>query len=327
MRPIRRILVAVKDPSAQSLPAVTKAAQLAHAYGAALELFHGISTPLYVDAYAFGSTLPALERRIRQRCMRELELAADKLRRKGLEVTTAAEWDHPVFEAIVRRANRTKADLIVAERHLGHHVAPGMLQLTDWELLRTSPVPVLLIKSAGRYRHPVVLAAIDPAHAYGKPAELDEEILGTAKSVTRALHGAMHALHAYIPLPTGAFPDTTLTEETVDKIQAATTARARRGFSRALRKVKLRRERRHLVGRHPIDAIEQTAHKIHSSLVVMGAISRSGLRRLFIGNTAEALLDRLPCDILVVKSPHFATTVPRRSRGVRLAALSATPGF
>lgn len=327
MRPIRHILVAVKDPSARSLPAVTKAGQLAHVYGATLELFHGISTPLYVDAYAVDSTLPSIERRVRQKCVKELERAADKLRRTGLKVTTDAEWDHPVFEAIVRRANRTQADLIVAERHLGHHVAPGLLQLTDWELLRTSPVPVLLVKTAGRYRRPVVLAAIDPTHAYAKPADLDQEILDAARSLTRSLHGAMHAVHAYIPVPTGAFPDTTLTEATVDKIQATTTALAKRGFSRALRNLKLPRGRQHLVGRHPIDAIEQTAGRIHSALVVMGAISRSGLKRLFIGNTAEALLDRLPCDILIVKSPHFATAIPRRSRGVRLAALAAVPAF
>jgi universal stress protein E len=33
----------------------------------------------------------------------------------------------------------------------------------------------------------------------------------------------------------------------------------------------------------------------------MGAISRSGLKRIFIGNTAEHTLDSLKCDLLVVK--------------------------
>jgi Universal stress protein family len=35
--------------------------------------------------------------------------------------------------------------------------------------------------------------------------------------------------------------------------------------------------------------------------VVMGAVSRSGLKGLFIGNTAERILDELSCDILLVK--------------------------
>jgi hypothetical protein len=40
MQHIRRILVAIKDPKARSSPAIVKAAQLAHACGADLELFH-----------------------------------------------------------------------------------------------------------------------------------------------------------------------------------------------------------------------------------------------------------------------------------------------
>jgi universal stress protein E len=34
----------------------------------------------------------------------------------------------------------------------------------------------------------------------------------------------------------------------------------------------------------------------------MGATSRSGLKRIFIGNTAEHVLDSLQCDVLVVKT-------------------------
>lgn len=39
MRTVRRILVAVKKPNAKILPAVEKASQLAHAFGAEIELF------------------------------------------------------------------------------------------------------------------------------------------------------------------------------------------------------------------------------------------------------------------------------------------------
>ena len=39
--------------------------------------------------------------------------------------------------------------------------------------------------------------------------------------------------------------------------------------------------------------------------VVMGAIARSGLKRLFIGSTAERVLDRLPCDLVIIKPLDF----------------------
>jgi universal stress protein E len=33
----------------------------------------------------------------------------------------------------------------------------------------------------------------------------------------------------------------------------------------------------------------------------MGALSRGALERIFVGSTAERALDRIPCDLLVVK--------------------------
>jgi hypothetical protein len=50
----------------------------------------------------------------------------------------------------------------------------------------------------------------------------------------------------------------------------------------------------------------------------MGAISRSGYKRLLIGNTAERILDELTCDVLVIKPESFRSDIPRASRGVRL---------
>lgn len=68
-------------------------------------------------------------------------------------------------------------------------------------------------------------------------------------------------------------------------------------------------------------AIPQVARLTRSSMVVMGAISRSGLKAAFIGNTAERVLDDLPCDLLVVKPQRFTNRVPRTKRGVRIAAM------
>ena len=53
-------------------------------------------------------------------------------------------------------------------------------------------------------------------------------------------------------------------------------------------------------------------------MVVMGAISRSGLKRLVIGNIAEQVLDALPCDVLVMKPANFKSRVKSRMRGVQL---------
>ena len=71
----------------------------------------------------------------------------------------------------------------------------------------------------------------------------------------------------------------------------------------------------------PREALPQAARDYKASLVVMGAMSRSGMQRLLVGNTAEAVLDHLTCDVLVMKPGKFQSKVPRRTRGAQLMAL------
>lgn len=324
MHSIRRILVAIKDYEAKNTPALVKSGQLARALGAQIELFHGISTPLYVDGYgASGVELPHVEQTLRSNILAKLEKMAAKLRSAGIKVTVAAEWDFPVYEAVVRRAHQIKADLIVADQHAGRHTMAGLLHLTDWELLRLSPVPTLLVKTSGTYRRPVVLAAIDPGHSFSKPARLDRRILQASSTISSALHGTQHVLHAYVPFPAVADPEALINPETVEQLQADATAAAQKALDRELRATRIPKAQRHIVGRHPADAIAQTAREIHSSIVVMGAVSRSGLKRLLIGNTAERALDLLACDVLIVKPAQFANRVPRGRRGARVVAVSS----
>jgi universal stress protein E len=325
MRKVRQILVAVKDPYARVLPGIAKAAQVARACGARLELFHGMTTPIYIGDVQLPSETPTQHAQAeRTRCLHRLESLAERLRQQGIEVTTSAEADYPAYEAIIRRARKIGADLIVADCHAGH-VAPWLMQLTDWELLRHSPVPVLLVKNARRYRNPVVLAAIDPLHAFAKPGKLDAQILRAGERLKTAMRGTLHAMHAFYPAPPGASPAEILDPAIADELLKMAETRARKGFLRIVRGFEIPRGRQHLVAQHPFDAIQNVARKTRADIVVMGAISRSGLKRLFIGNTAERVLDELTCDVLIVKPSHFESRVQRSQRGARFLGRPLPP--
>jgi universal stress protein E len=317
MRDIGRILVAVKDPAARSMPGVIKAARLAKACGARLELFHGLSFPVYIGGFAARGPAPKhVVERARARCLRRLEATAARLRKRGLVVNVAVEADFPAYESVIRHASRIGADLIVADTHAGRHSVPWLLELTDWELIRHSAVPVLVVRSRRSYRRTVVLAAVDPLHANDKPGSLDREILAAAASLTDALRGTLHVVHGFGP-PVGAFADGGMSPQLAVEIMNQAERSARTAFDRLLRRSDIPARRRHLIQRDAIAAIPQVARTIRADIVVMGALSRSGLRSLLIGNTAERLLDRLPCDVLVVKPARFRTGVQRARRGVR----------
>jgi universal stress protein E len=309
MRAIRRILVAVKDPGARSLPAVNKGIQLARALDAELELFHAIDSPYYTDM--MGVTAERVQRMEcdeRSEYLQRLERIAARARLHTRRVSVAVECDYPAYEAIVRRSLKIGANLIVAECHAGRRVAQGLLRLSDWELLRLSPVPVLLVKRARPYHRPTIVMALDPGHAFAKPARLDAEIVQAGSAVSAGLRGRLHAVHAY-PAPTAA------------RVQGAAAASARAGLDQALGSTDIGPTRRHLLPGDPTAVVRDAAQRLSADIVVAGAVSRSGLKRAFIGNTAERLLDCLPCDLLVVKPVEFPSSVPRTARGPRLVAV------
>ena len=337
MYAIHRILVAVKEPRAKGSAALDKAARLAHALGAEVRLFHAIADPIYLDAAgSLAQAYPRLEQDRRGAYRDGLERLAAPLQRRGIRVGVSVEWDFPVYEAIVREAAHFEADLIVAESHARAHHAPWLLRFTDWELLRRSPVPVLLVKSRRAYRRPKVLAALDPARAFGKPANLDAEILRYGSTVASALHGALHAVHAYSPggqAPLAAalrrrrtasgveFGGGSATSNARGRREADAAWRARSALHETLRWSAIPAPRVHLVGSPPAAAIEQTLNEISASILVIGTLARSGFRRLFVGNTAERLLDRIRCDVLAVKPIEFRNVIAREPRGLQTFAL------
>ena len=104
------------------------------------------------------------------------------------------------------------------------------------------------------------------------------------------------------------------------EIRARAQAVSKQAFARLMRGFAVPEDRRHLVAQVPYGAIQQTALKTRADIVVMGAISRSGLKRLLIGNTAERVLNEVRADVLVVKPRGFRNHVTRARRGARVIA-------
>ena len=323
MKPIRRILFAVKEPGARSQPGLDKAITLARRLGATLELFHALSTPVFLEIQPFtGAALADAKRETRALSQRRLEQLAARARKQDVTASCTVEWDYPPHEAIARRALHSGADLIIAACHKGHRTAPWLIHLTDWELVRTSTVPVLLIRNTRAWRErPIILAAVDPSHARAKPARLDSQIATEAERFADDLSGRLHLMHANYPAMFGITPmdpvaDGAIRAATIDQAKA----QRQRAFEKFAKGYWIPRKRRHLVDDDPVHAIPAVAQKLGADLVVMGAVARSGLKRVFIGNTAERVLGALPCDVLVIRPLRFRKRIAAAARGIRVIA-------
>ena len=327
MKAIRHILFAVRDPDTVRQPGIVKAIAIAKSFGASLEVFHALSSPVFTGLQPMtGVTIEVLRREVQQKVRARLEKFSALAKRSDVALTSAVEWDYPPHEAIVRRATKVSADLIIAECHKGGRTRPWLIHLTDWELLRTSSLPVLLLKSPRRYRRPVVLAAVDPSHAHAKPARLDADILAAGALFSVAMHGRLHAMHANNPAFSAlALGDPAINAASIAITFAALEKKGREDFEKFMKAMDIGPARQHLVDGAPAVAIPKVARDTNAALVVMGAVSRSGIGRMFIGNTAERVLGSLPCDVLVLKPRGTKTRVAAAKRGMRVVPAPAIP--
>lgn len=308
--PWRSILVAVRDPGERRQPALRKAARLAGGRGARVTLFHAFSTP-----YPLPDPLPADPGRIlatvaRQRRAQLMRLA-EPLRAAGLKVTCKVAWDFPPAHAIVRQVLAQKPDLVVAESHRRTRLARWFLASADWDLIRECPCPVWFVKGERLAARPLVLTAVDPAHSHAKPSGLDDRLLRAAATVSHALDGRLALVHVEdVSMPGSVIALPGLPLVTIPPPPG--TARA--AVARLGRRHGVAEADQHLRRGVPATALTAAAARLKADVLVMGAVSRRGLGEAFIGNTAEAVIDRVGCDVLVVKPRQFRTSVPRQGR-------------
>jgi universal stress protein E len=312
MNDIRRILVAIAEPNARAQPGLEKATQLARRTGAEIDLFHCLYNPYVQSQRIYGRRgLSADIEMLVQATRERLEQRAKPVAESGIRIRTSVRWDYPAHEGIVRQAVRHKADLVVATTQRYRAAQRWFLSNTDWQLIRECPMPLLLVKSPRAWTSSTVLAAIDPLHAHAKPAALDAEILRFGSILSDALESSLHVAHAYPPAMT------VVPGMMAEALPVAVTGPEARRYARRVRRAVTTLCRRHGVSDRRLhvttgDAkalIPELARQLGTQLVVMGAVSRSGLKRLFIGNTAERIIDRLDCDICVIKPPGFRTPV------------------
>jgi universal stress protein E len=215
--------------------------------------------------------------------------------------------------------------LIESQRH--SRLARPFLSNTDWELIRKCPCPVWLSRPAHTKTTGPVMAAVDPLHAHAKPAALDHAIIEQALRVAGRPQRVLMC-HAY------NFPSQAPVIDGSIEVYWVLSEQERERYETMLRdelgkladRTRIPASNRIVAAGDPALVLPRLLRRHGVSLLVMGAVSRSAVRRLFIGHTAERLIDRVGCDVLVVKPRGFKTSVTARPRVIlNLPPLEISP--
>jgi len=299
-------IMILMDRELRRSAAVLRGLSLARRSGAALRLRSFEYSPALDRATPRGFDLPAY---LRGR-QAEFEDFTAGLRTEGVEAECKVVWGHPITERILFEVMALKPAMVIKD--VPHHSDPTMAALNglDWRLLSECPAPLMLVRpnSPSLPRH--IAAAVDPLDEHGKPHELNHGIMRVATTLARQCDAGLDVVNVFEYMPmggeweyTGWMPDLTLYGE-LRQVHAE-------GLFKLGREHGVPTSAMHILDGEASDRIVHFAADRHIDLVVMGSIYRKGLKRLFLGSTAEGVFDTLGCDVLLIKPEGFAAELQR----------------
>ncbi len=311
-RRFKSFVVAIRDIEHPPRALLSKAVRLAERFGARLDLLHVIALPYLLPGDSGGSEFVRDAEITRQQD--KLDRIGKRLRKTGVKVTCSIVWDYPAADAIVRHVMKTKPDVVLAESHHHNKLARWFVTHTDWELIRSCPCPLWLVKAPRLADNFRVMTAIDPFHAHSKPVGLDEEVLRIA-TIAAGDKGRLGTAHVY-PLPitmvAGGMGEPVWVSAPPQELKRV-KQRVTKAVQDVAERFDIAKSDRIVQAGDAATEIPGIVKRWGANLLVMGAVSRSALKRAFIGHTAERVIDAAHCDVLIVKPRSFKTPVSRRA--------------
>ncbi len=297
---INRIM-AVIDPGSETQRALARAAEFARKLDAELILFLCDYSASLADSPLLSASIQS---RGRQAFIHEkklwLEQLAQPLREQGIVVDTEAVWGKRFYAEAIRKCLRSHVDLVVKATEHHSKIRRTFFSSSDWHLIRECPAAVLLVKLDELPAEAKLIAAVDPVAEQGAPPHFDRKIIDAAEWLRDKLQASLSVVHWY---ESPYFP----ADE--DKIPPAVKQTHEEMLAALLADCDVAPENVHLRAGENEQALLELVSATHADMVIMGAVARYFLERLVIGSSAEKILDRLPCDILVLKPDGFVSPV------------------
>ena len=285
------MITVVIDPEVDNKAVVSKAIAVALVSRAKLEFVYSEYVHYLEDGYFYD---PVVAKTLREEHSevnaRKAEELAQLARDAGLSVNVVALWGSPAHRSIIERIIARQPSLVIKSTSHHNRITRIFLANEDWEFVRHCPVPLLLTKGLPWSEPPSFIAAVDPDHLRDKPESLDKKLVAHALELSDRFSGSAHLYHYdWIPPLSGLYP---LRIDAAGESAKLIAMGEENGIPAS---------QCHWTDVVINDSLPALVEEIDAAVVVMGAISRSAIDRVFVGSTAERLLDELVCDVLVVK--------------------------
>jgi len=322
--PPRKIL-AVTDESAAPT-ALLNAAALAERYDASLEVLGCVTPPHDIGVIARLSKQAPEQLFARVRAEKEQHITAQIAAHLPHHQITPKIKVGKAFIEIIRHVIKENCDFVVKQAEPLSGMNRLLFTSTDQHLLRKCPCPVWMQPADTPRAAKRVIATVDVDLADAAEPDtlmsLNRRVIQTACTVAAQEGAQVVVLHAWDAIGEGlmwAFSSDTNARVTAENyVNEVLSDR-----SQAMRSLLDTVEADLLGTSHPAlvprlvrgaaeSVIPEQSRDFAADVVVMGTVARTGLKGVFIGNTAENIINALECPVLAVKPDGFISPLDQR---------------
>ena len=244
--------------------------------------------------------------------------------RQRLKIETRVLIGTPFLE-IIREVLRNAHDLVIK--------CPESLvwldrlfSSDDKHLLRKCPCPVWMVRPQTGESFDRILAAVDVDDSYPTKElkthqALNEMVIELASSLAVSEFAELHVVHAWEAIGEDIMRHGIFMQKPENEVNAYVDQVHRHHaqlLDTLIKKVGARlgedaadyiNPRIHMPKGSARKVIPEIANELQVDCIIMGTVARTGVPGLFMGNTAETILDQLDCSVLAIKPPGFVTPV------------------
>ena len=240
----------------------------------------------------------------------DLQETANELKAENFRTRTVVSSGNHAFLNVIRQVQQHGHDMVMMVADGVSGVRNQLFGNLSMHLMRECPCAVWILKPTRRTQVRNVFAALDPAADDPQDDHFNTEILRRAIAVAHSHNAKLHIIHAWSHLNGEVERISKWMTKQEIRLHVEKVAQTHRTRLSSLLKLHGDgSETVHLVQGNPETIIPQTISDQNCDLLVMGTVCRNGIPGIYIGDTAQSVLNQVDCSVLTIKPKDYVSPI------------------
>lgn len=294
----KRILVVI-TPHREEQPALERAIFLANKYNAELVLGSSLyNRSIEKSSNSSNESCNSLKQTLLEDQKEVMTKLITSLNVK-IKTQCVVTWHKKWYEGVIELAYNNECDLIIKETKHYKKSVRNLFTPDHWNLLRCSPINVLMVKNHKWNCDGNIVTAISLDESDTQHQCLSEKVAKEASSMATLFGANLYFVNTVSKAPVHIAVEKSAFDP--DKINAKVKNKHKLDLQKLANDLQIKKVNILVEEGLPGKIVPQICEDLKAECLVLGSVGRKGVNAALLGNTAEYIIDKLDCDTLVVK--------------------------